>query len=159
MKEIKLTQEKVALVDDEDFEYLNQWKWFAHRTAKKYYARRSIKNGNSYLTILMHRVILKTPKNMGIDHIDHNTLNNQKFNLRVCTRSQNNCNSESVNYSGYRGVTYNKGKYIVAQIKVDNKMIRIGTFKSEIEAACAYDEAAIKYHGKFAILNFKKDKK
>lgn len=73
------------MVDDEDFEYLNQWKWTAHRIGNDWYATR----GEKKKIIYMHREILRTPKGMLTDHIDMDGLNNQKKNLRICTHQQN----------------------------------------------------------------------
>ena len=84
MKEIILTQGQVALVDDEDFEYLNQWKWCAIKSRKTYYTTRTIYIPCK-MTVIMHRIIMNTPLDMTVDHIDHNGLNNQKYNLRICT--------------------------------------------------------------------------
>lgn len=77
MKEIKLTQGKVALVDDEDFEYLNQWKWHAMKIKNAYYAKRSVEINGKSKSILMHRIIMNTPDNLQIDHVFHNTFDNR----------------------------------------------------------------------------------
>lgn len=96
MKEIKLTQGKVALVDDEDFEYLNQWKWCAVKNRYTFYAVRSVyfpkQKRHKYTpkkTVWMHREILKTPPDLQVDHKDHDGLNNQRYNIWSCTQSQN----------------------------------------------------------------------
>ena len=87
MKEIKLTQDKVALVDDEDYKWLNEFKWYC---AAGYAARNSPKiNGKQSINIFMHREINNTPKGMDTDHISHNRLDNRKVNLRTCTCSEN----------------------------------------------------------------------
>jgi GTP:adenosylcobinamide-phosphate guanylyltransferase len=152
MKEIKLTQDKIALVDDEDFEYLNQFKWCVSKSGHSFYAQTIRK-----VKIRMHREIMKTQleNNIGkiIDHIDGNGLNNQKYNLRTCTRAENGRNRHSVNNSsGYLGVFKIKSKKEKwkVQIVVNKKSIYIGTFKDKKDAAKAYNEAAIKYHGEFA---------
>ena len=161
MKEIQLTHGKVALVDDGDYEYLNQWKWLAapHHTGT-WYVVRSVTCEGKKKSIRMHRLIMDTPPNMEVDHIDHNGLNNQRSNLRNCTNSQNHMNRFP--YKGrtsvYKGVYYKKSeKGYVAKIKINQVVIWGGTFKSEIEAAHVYDELAKKYFGEFAVLNFKDD--
>ena len=160
MKEIKLTHEKVTLVDDEDFEYLNQWKWRAskNKKSKTYYAQRDICIDNKRTTVFMHRIIMNPNKHMLIDHIDMNGLNNLKTNLRICNHSQNQCNRKSWGLSKYLGVSIKKKRSIIyyqTLIKVNKKSLYIGIFKSEIEAAKAYDKAAKEYHGEYANLNFK----
>ena len=157
MKEIQLTQGKVALVDDEDFEYLNQWKWFPNNLKHGFYAvRMNPTLDNKKNTISMHRFIMNVPLNMTVDHINRNTLDNRKINLRICTMAENlrNKNIYKNNTSKYKGVYYHKivKKWLV-RISVNNKRIHIGYFLNPIEGAKAYNEAAIKYHGEFANLN------
>ena len=159
MKEIKLTQGKVALVDDEDYEYLNQWKWCVTRDHKdNLYAKRSTYINKKKGSLSMHRLIMNTPEEKQVDHIDHNGLNNQKSNLRNCTHTQNCWNKIPCGKSKYLGVTiYNqKGKYYIkSAIRIDKKSIHIGQFKTEEEAALAYDNKAKEIFGEFANLNFK----
>lgn len=151
MKEIQLTQGKVALVDDEDYENLNKWKWYAIKNHRNYYAVRYINKDKK--TIFMHKEILK-----GIicDHRDRNGLNNQKENLRIATLQQNNMNRRGCDNSSsnYKGVTWDKNaKKWRPSIQINKKTIHLGSFALEVEAAKVYNRAALKYHGEFACLN------
>lgn len=154
MKKIKLTQGKYALVDNEDFKQLNQFRWYYNLLG---YAEHK----DSLMSITIHRFILKLKKgdNKIVDHINGNKLDNRKVNLRLCTHSQNLANRsfQKNTTTGYKGVCYQKEKsgkiYIKAQIMVNQKNIHIGLFKTTKEAALAYNQAAIKYFGKFAQLN------
>lgn len=155
MKEIPLTRGKVALVDDDDHDLLMAMgKWCY---APCGYAARNILLANGKRTIIyMHRVIMGTPKGAMTDHRDEDKLNNQKYNLRLCTKSQNQMNIRITlaNSSGYKGVCwFKRGQKWKAQIMVNCKNIHLGYFTCPIEAAKAYNEAAIKYHGEFARLN------
>ena len=157
MKEIQLTQGKVALVDDEDFEYLNQWKWYAHNHHGKFYATRSIRINGKKKTVRMHRVIVNnTNPKMHTDHQNGDSLDNRRMNLRICTASENCRNTKKYihNTSGYKGVTWNKAvKKWVARIELNKKRNHLGYFIDIKDAAHAYNEAAIKFHGAFAKLN------
>lgn len=150
MKEIPLTQGYTAQVDDEDYEYLSQFTWcIGHGYATR---RASAK----LLCTRMHRIILNAPKNMQVDHIDGNPLNNQRSNLRLCTGAQNCCNKAHggvKTHSQYRGVSV-RGSRFRARIHVDKKVAHVGYYDTEEKAARAYDAAAKKHYGEFAILNF-----
>ena len=163
MKEIvlsgKLTESLglVALVDDADYERLNQHKWQALKGNKTYYAARTDCSGGKQRTVLMHRVLLglTDPKVQG-DHEDGNGLNNQHHNLRITAKqNQQNVGKRKDNISGFKGVSWDKrcDKYRV-QIRDSGKKIHRGYFTDPILAASAYDAAARQYHGEFARLNF-----
>lgn len=154
MKEIQLTRGMVAMVDDEDFERINAIKWTLQKGGNTFYAVNS-RNNNT----LMHRVILKAKKGEVTDHINHNGLDNRKINLRLCTHSENlrHRKKHKNNDSGYKGVYADKKTKTPryrAQIRVNKKKICIGSFGDPVDAAKAYDKAAKKYHGEFALTNF-----
>lgn len=165
MKEIKLTKGYVALVDDADYDFLNQWKWCANGIKLNIYAKRAVRkkiviNGDNYFAstlISMHRVIMGVDeKNIFIDHIDGNGLNNQRSNLRCCTQIQNSRNRRftGTKTSIYKGV-HQKGiaNQWRANINTVDGVLHLGTYATEKEAAVAYNIAAIKYFGEFANLN------
>ena len=163
MKKIPLTRGKYALVDNEDFEYLNQWKW---HTTKLGYAIRTDSKGivggkpkNS--VVYMHRVIMDTPKGFVTDHINSNKLDNRKKNLQVCKQGMNVAkkSNQSNNTSGYRGVTFNKrkGKWM-ARFTLGNKTWFLGYHLNPEYAAKLYDKTASRELGRFAVLNFKETK-
>lgn len=161
MKKIPLSRGLFVLVDDEDFEELNQFKWSVMKSKDCFYAVRNFRiSKGKKITILMHRQILKltNPKILG-EHRDGNGLNNQRYNLRISTHSENMRNTRPVKtgVSIYKGVSWAKknNKWQVS-IQVNKERIFLGLFVNEIEAAIAYDKAAKLHHGEFAWLNFKK---
>jgi len=160
MKTIKLSQGKIALVDDEDYERLSRWKWQAQKEGNlRCYAMRRTQRPGKRRGILMHREILHVPANLETDHIDHNGLNNQKTNLRICTKTQNMGNRvrNRGRINKYKGVSLHKAtQKWCAQIGVHGKRIYLGLFSSAIEAAKVYDAAAQIYFGEFALPNFER---
>jgi hypothetical protein len=158
MKTIKLTQGKEAIVDDEDFDYLNQWKWFYCKSRKTGYAKRVSGKRPKQQQISMHRIIMQPNQGMEIDHIDHNGLNNQRQNLRNCSPTENKQNSSKHrnNTSGYVGVVWEKRrKKWSANIQANNTNVFLGRFDNIEDAAQAYDVYARRYYGEFACTNFK----
>ncbi len=158
MKTIPLTKGKVARVDDEDYWWLSQHKWCYSESSGGYALRNGPRiDGKKTKHILMHREILGTPDGMDTDHQDGNRLNNQKYNLRPATKVQNQGNRAKTRNrsSKYKGVWFDKerGKFS-SMIQVDGKRRCLGRFDDEIEAAKAYDTAALQLFGEFAKLNF-----
>ncbi len=163
-KRIPLTQDKFAIIDDEDYEKLNEYKWYTFKNKNTYYAVRNIGSGeaNKKSTIYMHREILKAKKGETIDHINHDGLDNRQDNLRFCSVLENNRNTRKrktfrgkKTSSKYKGITwYKKYNKWLAQIMLNKKQLHLGYYTEEIDAAKAYDESAIKHFGEFAKLNF-----
>lgn len=160
MKQIPLTQGQFALVDDEDYQWLNQWKWQAQKGKTTFYAvRTDYSRGKKFKRLLyMHCEILdiSNEENLHGDHKDRNGLNNQRSNLRIATSSQNNCNRLSLKNvtSEYKGVGWHKStNKWCAYIGKGKDQFWLGLFDTEIEAAIAYNKKATQLHGEFAILN------
>lgn len=154
-KLIRLTQGYFAIVDEEDFERVNQYKWNLHKGKTTYYAIGSVVFNGVKVRMQMHRFILgnSSPE---VDHKNHDGLHNYKSNIREATKSQNMMNkSIKENTSSlYKGVSLNsKGGKWVAYISINRKKRHIGCFDSEIDAAKAYNSKAIELFGEFAKLN------
>lgn len=153
---IPLTKGYEAIVDFEDFEWLNNYDWGILTPYKGQYTTYAMKKSQAESkgkSRLMHRIILNAPRNMCVDHINGNGLDNRESNLRLCSHRENLCNSKKQKNgitSVYKGVSWDKSRNKwTAHINKYN----LGRFNSEIEAALFYNEAALKYHGKFAKLN------
>lgn len=153
MKKIELTNGLQTMVDDNDFDYLNSWNWSSVFHRNTHYVCRYEKIDGIKKRIFMHRVIMNTPVGLFTDHKDHNGLNNQRDNLRICTNSQNKMNVRPTGRINYLGVYFEEDKYYRAKIRVNGKSIHLGLFKTPEDAAVAYNEAAKKYFGEFANLN------
>ncbi len=154
MKRIKLTQGKSALVDDSDFEWLNQWKWHASKCGTMYYATRKKVRNRKQITIRMHRIILgNISPGFCIDHINRNSLDNRKFNLRICKQGENALNRrlQKNNTSGYTGVYWHKlyKKWMVI-LKYRGKNLFLGYFDKKLMAASVYKKEAQRLRGEFA---------
>lgn len=137
------------LIDDFDEKYVRHFSWCT--ISDRYVGRRS---GSQI--IYLHRALLNVGDDIEVDHRDGDGFNNQRDNLRVATRSQQlaNARTRSDNTSGFRGVHFDKRRGLfAAEIKVGPKRYRLGRFRDPIEAACAYNAAALKHFGEFARVN------
>jgi hypothetical protein len=157
MREIQLTQGKVAIVDDDDFDRVNRYEWQAHLFDRHWYAKRSVRLNGHRTTQEMHRFIMNLE--CGDPHkVDHRnreeTLDNRKENLRIATNAENCRHSglRSNNTSGLKGVSRQGGKW-KAEITKDGKNIYLGLFETPELAAYAYDIAAVDLFGEFAVTN------
>lgn len=172
MKTIPLTRGQFATVDDEDFEFLNQWKWHAlpkDRSATGFYAHRFAYTPSGRKSVLMHRIILgiADTKTKG-DHRDGDGLNNRKENLRIASSMENSRNQRKQvrkTSSIYKGVVFFKDgrqkpwrAFVQRSINGKKKQHYLGVFASEIDAAKAYDAKAKELFGEFANLNFPEKK-
>ena len=138
-----------TLVDDDDFEYLNQWKWCVLKAPKTFYVVRSDP------LIYMHREVVHAPKGKVTDHINHDGLDNRKENLRICSIQQNNMNTSSrKGTSKYKGVSWDKAtKKWRSFCNLNKKQYYLGSFETEEKAAMAYNKKAKETYGDFANLN------
>jgi hypothetical protein len=156
MKQITLTQGQVALVDDEDYKSLMTHKWCAKwdPSVNTWYAVRNTPRPE-HKCVWMHRVVMGITEGF-VDHKDHNGLNNCKNNLRICTNSQNqhNRSKRGEHTSIYKGVCWDKSRNNwKATIMINRKVINLGRFKDEKEAAKSYNEKAKELFGEYAKLN------
>lgn len=151
MKYLPLSQGYWTTIDDDDFERASKYKWHYNNGYAKW-----AKIGSK--AIFLHRFIINAPDGAQVDHINRDKLDNRKANLRLCTNTENAQNRASWgNMTGYRGVYLSGPRYVrspfKAVIRINGKTTHLGYFKTAIEAAKAYNEAALKYHKDFAVLN------
>ena len=155
MIEIKLTQNKIAIIDDVDLALVSEYKWRAHKGRNGFYAITNIGPWRESKVIQMQNLIInEVPPRMMVDHKDRDGLNNQRANLRICTRSQNGANRTPWGKSKYLGVSKVKGRNKWrAFIGVNGINLYLGIFDTEILAAAEYNAAAAFHKGEFANLN------
>lgn len=152
MKELNLTRGRVAFVDDDDFDRLSKFRWSVD--GRGYVCRGQwIPGENTTRVLKLHREVMNPPKGQPVDHINGNTFDNRKANLRVCTWAENSANCKKKGPHRFRGVT-KRGDAWMAQIKHLYKVYNLGTFKTIEQAAFAYDKRAAVLFGEFARLNF-----
>jgi len=163
-RRIPLTRGQFAIVDPEDYWKLNKYKWHTVANRGPCYAGRTYRDSKTGKRrfISMHRWLIEVPPSCCLDHINHNGLDNRRANLRPATISQNCCNrrkTSSKTWSRYKGVSWRiRDKRWSAEIKIAGNSKFLGLFRNETSAAKAYDAAAGKYHGRFAVLNFEAGK-
>ena len=156
MKFIGLTQNQKAVIDDEDFDRINKYKWHAsaNSTTGKYYARGSIWLNKRTISFKMHRLILNAAKGEQVDHINGDTLDNRKKNLRICNNQQNQQNQihhRKNNKLGIKGVYWDsERRKFRADIRVNGKLLCLGRFNILGDADSAYRIAEDKYFGEFS---------
>jgi hypothetical protein len=164
-KTLPLTRGLFAVIDAEDYEKASQFRWSAAlvktKSGNRYYAHRTVWTDwkrKLQTKILLHRFILDAPKGIWVDHANRDTLDCRKGNLRFATKQQNIVNRVLPSGASYRGVMRTEsGKYL-ACIGFNYKRIRLGNFRSPIDAAKAYDSKALELFGEFAVLNFPQSK-
>lgn len=155
-----MAQPQYAKVDPADYKRLRGYEWLAKKGGKSFYARRRVASGEKRKNRLtyMHQDVIQVPEGMVIDHINHDGMDNRSANLRAATYSQNMYHRRKrsgATHSKYKGIHLDKTRRKWhASITFAKKKIHLGYFRSEIDAARAYDRAARKYHGEFASLNF-----
>ncbi len=160
MKLITLANGQVTQVSDIDYPYLIQYKWNVNggKTVPLPYVRSSTSNEEGkQTTIYMHRVITKCPRGYKVDHRDRDTLNNQRYNLRIATSLQNSLNRGVWGEIEYKGVDKPSRNRWRARITLKGEMEVLGYFSDPVEAAKAYDSRAYQLFGEFAWLNFEED--
>lgn len=156
-KYIKISGQ-VAMVDNEDYDWISKFSWHLKNSGTVLYARCNVVLDNKHTTMTMHRMVMTAKKGQIVDHIDRNGLNNQKYNLRFATKAQNkmNCISHKNSSSKYKGVHWNKvSKVWQSRIQFEGKKIFLGAFDNEIEAARAYDKKSIEIFGEYSRVNLK----
>lgn len=152
-KEIKLTGGYTTIVDDQDFDDLNKFRWFYSCG----YARRDPQINKIKNRVYLHRQVLGLSSNLGdVDHINGNKLDNRRSNLRLCTH-QNNIRNQAIrsnNKSGYKGVSWDKSRNLwESRIYYKNKLLSLGRFKNAVDAAKVYNKASLNYFGEFSRIN------
>lgn len=152
MSIINITQGKVAIVDAEDFEQINQWRWFANRKGKLWYVGRWVTIEGKKYQVYMHRFITNAPKGKVVDHINGNGLDNRRSNLRICTHRENlrNRGATSKNEYGNKCIYWDKSRnQWSVRVNVGGKLAYLGRFKDLAKAILVRDNFLKEFHGEF----------
>jgi len=157
MRKIVTSNGKETLVDDEDYECLINYNWTSYKSCyNSFIVITRIKTEIGWKTVRMHRLILGAKSGQHVDHVNHDTLDNRKSNLRICSPSDNLCNRKlfKSNTSGFKGVIFNKqhNKWM-AKITKDGKQYFCGYFDNKIDASNAYDLKMVELFGEFSLTN------
>lgn len=149
---ITLTKGQVSIIDAADVPLVEGVNWMALWNGSAWYAVRHTNIGGKHKGYLLHRVLTGCPDGSEVDHVNRDSLDNRRVNLRICTRSQNNANSVSRNKHGLKGVCFHKpsGRWN-ARIKLDRITRSLGYFNTKEEAGAAYATAAKILFGEFAL--------
>jgi hypothetical protein len=158
MKTIPLGHNRLAFVDDEDFELVSKYHWFARVCNHTMYAVANIRLANGkYSSLIMHRLIMGAQKGQLVDHRDCNGLNNCRYNLRFCNSQENHFNQRKTNKkrsSKYKGVSlFKRDNNYSASIGFCGRKLHIGYYNTEKEAAIARNKVELELFGDFAHLN------
>jgi hypothetical protein len=162
VREIPLTQGKVALIDDEDFARVNAFKWYTLALRKtdgscRYYAWRSVRQPDGKrVWIYLHRFLMNAPADLVVDHVNGNGLDCTRTNMRLATHAQNvqNMRPHKHGVSGFKGIWRRKSGRWQAEIRAEDRRIRLGTYDDPAFAAAIYDAAARQLFGHFSNTNF-----
>ena len=155
---ISLTQGQETIIDLADWDLVKDYRWYAHWEDNTFYVLTNVYSAYTVQQkIRLHRLLLAAPKGVLVDHVDRNGLNNRRNNIRLVTSLENRCHSvgQKGSRSAYKGVTWNKqSRKWQSGIMLHGQSRHLGLFNDELDAAEAYDEAAIELFGEYALLNF-----
>lgn len=159
VKEIPLSQGQIAIIDDDDAELIADKKWYAMWTGRRFYAAHGFRDGKLRGILLMHRVIIAACSDEEVDHINRNSLDNRRMNLRIVTRAQNNQNRDNKRPGRLVGAYFRPSRSHadrpwMASIRVNGRAKHLGVYRTEEDAGRAYDQWALRIYGPGAFTNF-----
>jgi hypothetical protein len=151
--QLQLSQGLIALVSPEDSPLLSGFSWAVSGKLPRLYAYRSIRENGKKGVIYLHRLVARATDGDVVDHINGNTLDDRRENLRLCNHAENLRNRGPQSGRAFKGIRPSGSRWS-ASIQINRRRIQLGVFDTEIEAAQVYDDAAAKYFGEFAWFNF-----